>query len=104
MAKRKVLIAGATGQVGTAVNKLFAKNDKNELFTFTHKDLDISSRDMVSSVVYTIKPDVIINAAAMTNVDLCESEFDNAFNGYNNGVKNLKIHNHEHNPILNRIN
>ena len=44
---------------------------------------------MVSSVVYTIKPDVIINAAAMTNVDLCESEFDNAFNINSLGVRNL---------------
>ena len=89
MSNFKAIIAGAKGQVGSAVCELLNKDSKFEVFEFSSKDLDVSNRDNVRSNVYSINPDVIINCAAMTNVDLCESEQDNAFAINSLGVRNL---------------
>lgn len=45
-----------------------------EIPDLSYQSLDICNREMVAEVVGKIQPDVIINTAAMTQVDLCESE------------------------------
>ena len=45
-----------------------------------HDKLDISIKDEVSEVVSRHTPDIIINCAAFTNVDKCETERETAFN------------------------
>lgn len=74
----KVLITGSSGQVGLAVEQVMSKPNI-ELLCTTHKDLDISNRDQVLTSIASFNPDVIVNAAAMTNVDLCETEVEQAF-------------------------
>ncbi len=85
----KILIVGANGQVGSAANQVLSENKHNEIFALTHKDLDISNRNDVFNLLTTIAPDVVLNAAAMTNVDLCESQVDEAFSINAFGVRNL---------------
>jgi dTDP-4-dehydrorhamnose reductase len=89
MSNRKVVITGSTGQVGSAVSELLGKKENIEIFPLSHSDFDISLRDSVRSTIFSIKPDVIINAGAMTNVDACESEADKAFAINALGVRNL---------------
>jgi dTDP-4-dehydrorhamnose reductase len=40
----------------------------------SHGDLDIGDRDAVHGVVSTLRPDVVVNCAAWTAVDACESD------------------------------
>ncbi|MEO1655249.1 MAG: NAD(P)-dependent oxidoreductase, partial [Bacteroidota bacterium] len=49
-------------------------NRLSEIPGLQYQSLDICNREMVKEVVGQIRPDVIINTAAMTQVDLCESE------------------------------
>jgi dTDP-4-dehydrorhamnose reductase len=68
----KVLITGATGQVGRSLVK--TAPDSAQCLPVSHKDLDIADGDAVLAHVRAQAPEVIINAAAHTAVDRAESE------------------------------
>ncbi|KKH59367.1 dTDP-4-dehydrorhamnose reductase [Methanosarcina mazei] len=78
----KTLIIGSSGMLGSDLCKVFPDAVK-----LTHHDLDITDRDQVIESILEIKPDVVINAAAYTNVDGCEDNKELAFqvNGYGPG-------------------
>ena len=75
----RLLITGSSGQLGTALQDLLAKyyeivnttRHGNNSNTF---NLDITNKIMLKEVLDATKPDLIINLAAMTNVDLCERD------------------------------
>ena len=92
---KKILITGSTGQLGNSLGKVFksrydlvstsrTKPNKN-----TNYFLDITNSLLVKDMVSAISPDIIINLAALTNVDLCESNPDLAHAINFQGVKNL---------------
>lgn len=85
----KILITGAQGQVGSAVVEKFSRDSTNEVFGLDAKDMDISSRTSVFNAISQLQPDVVVNAAAMTNVDACETNVDQAFAINALGVRNL---------------
>lgn len=68
----KALITGANGQVGKELIKT-APADV-ELTALTRQQLDICSEADVSALIESVKPDVIINAAAYTAVDAAEDD------------------------------
>jgi dTDP-4-dehydrorhamnose reductase len=68
----KVLITGASGQVGRAL--LQSAPVEIESRAFTHQELDISDEGCVREAVAAWQPALIINAAAYTAVDKAESE------------------------------
>ena len=74
----KVLVTGAGGLVGRAVGE-HCRNQGDEVFLYQHKDLDITDRRAVRESLLENKPDVVINCAAWTNVDACESDPGRAF-------------------------
>ncbi|WP_235272247.1 dTDP-4-dehydrorhamnose reductase [Methanosarcina mazei] len=78
----KTLIIGASGMLGSDLCKVFPDAVK-----LTHHDLDITDREQVIESILKIKPDVVINAAAYTNVDGCEDNKELALqvNGYGPG-------------------
>ncbi len=55
-------------------------NENIEVIEAPHEKLDITLKDKVSEVVSRHTPDIIINCAAFTNVDKCETEKEMAFN------------------------
>jgi dTDP-4-dehydrorhamnose reductase len=80
--KRRWLITGAGGMVGTDVRTELESRDE-EVVALTRADLDITDRDSVTDAVRSSDPDVIINCAAYTKVDQAETEEHaaNAING-----------------------
>ncbi len=70
----KTLILGADGMLGSDLCQVFP-----DAIPFTHSDLDITNREDVIRFIREITPDVVINAAAYTNVDGCEDERELAF-------------------------
>ena len=69
----KILITGAGGLVGKAsVEHCLARGD--EVVAYEHHALDISDRERVESVITNSRPDAVINCAAWTDVDGCESD------------------------------
>lgn len=93
---KRILVTGCNGQLGRAINKEYAQED----ITFINTDvaegegvisLDITDVNAVLSCVEETKPDVIINCAAHTNVDACESQWDLAYKINAIGARNLSI-------------
>jgi len=86
--KLRVLVTGAGGLVGRAVNEhCSALGD--EVLLYGHKDLDITDREKVFETILDQRPDVVINCAAWTNVDACESDSARAYAINANGPENL---------------
>jgi dTDP-4-dehydrorhamnose reductase len=73
----KIVIIGAGGRLGAALMREYRR--KFEVTGFNHAQLDLSNRDQIGERVGTASFDVLINTAAFTNVDLCETQRDQAF-------------------------
>ncbi|MBK5224288.1 MAG: dTDP-4-dehydrorhamnose reductase [Acidimicrobiia bacterium] len=71
----RVLITGATGQVGRELVEVFADL---EVTALDRAHLDVTHRDDVLDVVRRLRPHVVVNAAAWTDVDGCESDPERA--------------------------
>lgn len=88
---KKILVTGCNGQLGRAINKVYAGDSDVELINTDSAELDITNLDAVLTFVKEKKPDVIINCAAHTNVDRCEKEWDLAYKINAIGPRNLSI-------------
>jgi len=88
---KKLLITGCNGQLGRAVNRMYEKNEEIELINTDVGDLDITSIDAVMEMIRRVKPYAIINCAAHTGVDACETECDSAYRINAIGPRNLSI-------------
>lgn len=75
----RILVTGSNGQVGSEVAAIVDAASQHELIRAARPDHDITNRDNVLGLITTTTPDVIIHCAAMTAVDLCESEQEAAF-------------------------
>jgi dTDP-4-dehydrorhamnose reductase len=84
---KRILLTGASGQLGLALNRLLPLNKEYQIYRTDTiesidqriKALDITNQDAVNTLMDEINPEIIINCAAMTAVDLCESEEDKAY-------------------------
>jgi dTDP-4-dehydrorhamnose reductase len=81
-------VTGGRGLVGRALTEHCAAVG-DEVLSYGHKDLDISDRDAVRQMILGDRPDVVINCAAWTNVDGCESDQERAFAANAAGAENL---------------
>ena len=87
----KIIVTGCNGQLGRAVNKLYANDENYELVNTDVGELDITNIDEVMSFAREVKPYAIINCAAHTGVDACETEADKAYKINAIGARNLSI-------------
>lgn len=88
---KKIIVTGCNGQLGRAVNKHYAKDATYEFVNTDVGELDITSIDKVMEFVRDVKPYAIINCAAHTGVDACETEGDKAYRINAIGPRNLSI-------------
>lgn len=98
----KVLITGSKGQLGNELQNIISTGKaeiaevsneiKNtEVAALDVDKLDITNLNQVREILNNEKPDVVINCAAATNVDGCESNEDFAFRVNALGPRNLAI-------------
>lgn len=98
----KILITGSNGLLGQKLIKLLANKEGINLLAtstgenrikaitgFDYISLDITNKLQVEQVFNQFKPNVVINTAAMTNVDACEDKKEECWNLNVNAVKNL---------------
>ncbi|AIJ04933.1 dTDP-4-dehydrorhamnose reductase [Methanocaldococcus bathoardescens] len=85
----KVAIIGL-GMIGYELVKKFLELDDYKVYIITRSDkgffkdvekyfIDIADENKIKETIRKINPDFVINTAAMTNVDLCETERDLAY-------------------------
>ncbi len=84
----KLLITGASGQLGTDL-VLSAQKSGHEVIATNHASLDITDKSLVGRVVGDAKVDAIIHAAAWTAVDACESDTQKAMAVNRDGTANI---------------
>lgn len=98
----RILITGSNGLLGQKLVKLFTnkpdiqflatstgENRIKSITGFDYVSLDITNKTQVEQVFNQFKPTVVINTAAMTNVDACEDKKEECWNLNVNAVKNL---------------
>jgi dTDP-4-dehydrorhamnose reductase len=72
----KILLTGRNGQVGARLVRALAP--LGEVHATDRAELDLADPDAIVATVRTLRPDLIVNAAAFTDVDRAESEPDEA--------------------------
>ena len=86
---KKILLTGSNGLLGQKLVELVSHYSDYELIAtsrgenrlsnklgYTYHTLDITDKDDVEMVMDKFKPEFVINSAAMTNVDQCETQKD----------------------------
>ena len=73
----KIAVIGAGGRLGAALMREY--RNKFDLIGFDHQALDLGDSKQLSEEIGTLDVDLVINCAAFTNVDLCETQHDHAF-------------------------
>ena len=81
--KKTILIFGVTGLLGSQLNLYFKKKYKIIGIGKNKNDcdynFDVNNRKKTESILKKIKPDIVINCIAYTDVDKCNSELGTAF-------------------------
>ncbi len=98
----RVLVVGSNGLLGQKVADLLVRGSPSTVFlaslenkpfvpveTAEYAQVDITQRKDVRDLVGSVEPDVIVNCAAMTNVDACERERELAWRINVNAVEHL---------------
>lgn len=96
--KTRILVFGANGMLGQRLIEFYSKLPNIQLLSSSVEDkpvfedteyrkIDITRRDEVKDLCYDFYPDVIVNAAAYTNVDLSETERELAWKTNVKGIE-----------------
>jgi dTDP-4-dehydrorhamnose reductase len=96
--KKRILLFGANGMLGQRLVEFYSRQAGIQLLSCSveeepvfdgaeYRQIDMTKREEVKDLVYDFYPDVIINAAAYTNVDLSETEREQAWKTNVKGVE-----------------
>ena len=88
---KRIIITGCNGQLGREINRFYAGNSDIELVNTDVEELDITNIDDVMKMAKEVNPYAIVNCAAYTAVDACETNQDIAFKVNTIGPRNLAI-------------
>ena len=84
----KILIAGSKGQLGQELVEILP-GQGHEVVALAHGELNIADPESVERAVEAHSPELLVNAAAYTNVDGCEMETERAYSVNALGPRNL---------------
>lgn len=88
---KKIIVTGSNGQLGREINRYYADKRGLEFINTDVDELDITDIEAVMELCRGEKPYAIINCAAYTAVDACETNQDLAFKINTLGPRNLAI-------------
>ena len=84
----RILLTGAGGQLGLELAEILPSRD-HEVVALDHQGLDVADAGAVDSAIDEHSPEIVVNAAAYTNVDGCEEETGLAYSVNAIGPRNL---------------
>jgi dTDP-4-dehydrorhamnose reductase len=99
---KKILILGGSGMLGKDLIDIFSQNEKYQVFTIFRNTIvsnnanlivynfDLKDNLALLETIFQIKPDIIINSAAITNIDYCEKNIDESFELHSNIISRIK--------------
>lgn len=71
---KKILVLGANGQLGKEVVRIFSDTSKYDVCAPEEKNANVTFLPVLQKIAKNFSPDVIVNCAACTNVDKCETD------------------------------
>ena len=83
----RVIVFGAKGQLGKALLQVFS--EQHTVMGYDLPELDISDNSAVECAISQFQPDLVINAAAFTDVEKAESARADAFRVNEAGARNV---------------
>ncbi|HEX9614728.1 MAG TPA: dTDP-4-dehydrorhamnose reductase [Bacteroidota bacterium] len=99
---KRILLCGSNGLLGQRLALMLGNRTEYEILNTSHHrsfvfdnhlfdytQLDLTRKSDVKSLISSFQPDVILNAAAATNVDWCETHREEAWNVNVHGVEHL---------------
>lgn len=75
----KILVTGTRGQVSRCLQERAADHEDVELIAVGRPELDLLKPDVIGEIIATYDPDIVVSAAAYTEVDQAEDEPSIAF-------------------------
>lgn len=84
----KILVTGANGMLARAAIK-YCNFIGDDVAAFSRAELDIADAEAVTATIADVRPDVIMNCAAYTNVDGAETNEAACYAANSDGVENL---------------
>ena len=100
----KILLTGGSGLFGRAFVELVKDRTSHDIYATYNENivdseeavsLDITDKKRVEEVIKKLQPDVVVHAAAFTNVDKCEVEKEKAYDVNVKGTKNVAMASNE---------
>ncbi len=88
---KKIIVTGCNGQLGREINHFYQDKNDMEFINTDVDELDITNIEAVTKLAKEVKPYAIVNCAAYTAVDACETNKDLAFKVNVLGPRNLSI-------------
>src|ERR1051325_10496488 len=76
---QRIVVLGATGQLGTDLVEVLSHEDNFEVFPISHQDADCTDPKTVRRTFTRVRPDIVVNCAAFVRVDECEERVGDAF-------------------------
>lgn len=100
--KKRILVFGANGKLGQRLVHKLVQNTNYEIHAAGNEEksiinnveytqLDISKKNQVKTLFHKFFPDLVINAAGYTNVDLCETNKEASWNVNVKGTENIAM-------------
>jgi dTDP-4-dehydrorhamnose reductase len=87
----RILVLGAHGMLGRDLTEVLRSSSEGEVVPWDLGEIDIREETETVERIAELRPDVIINAAAFTQVDNCESQTEQAFAVNAEGMKHVAL-------------
>ena len=87
--KQKIAIIGSGGLLGQELVSYLSLSDKSTIIPLEHGEIEIEDPESTDKNIIKHLPDIIINCAAIPNVDICEKDPDKCFGINTDGVTNI---------------
>ena len=94
----KILLTGKNGLLGRDCLEVF--QGRHEILATDIQELDIAEPSLVEEAMARFRPEAVVNCAAFTQVDLCETEREQAVRGNVTGPLNLAVSAAKHGALL----
>ncbi len=88
--KMRTLITGANGMLARAATE-YCRSIGDEVTAVSRQELDIADINAIRHVFADVRPEIVLNCAAYTNVDGAETNTETAFQANAVGPENLAI-------------
>jgi dTDP-4-dehydrorhamnose reductase len=83
----KIFLTGKQGMLARAIAEVLAP--RHQIIAMSHAEADITDAPAIAKAIQAARPDVVVNAAAFTDVDACESQPELAMRVNGEGPGNI---------------